>query len=90
VRALGRIALFACFVAESALCAPRMARADESEGASSDYAISPEGHPFRVRFDPASRVFLQIGGAVVRNRQSVLTPSPELGLGLTYRATYAS
>lgn len=60
---------------------PALARAQEV------YQVSPEGHPFRVRFDPESRIRLGIaeslglGGA----HEGALTQAPEVIAGVSYR-----
>jgi hypothetical protein len=60
---------------------PRGAAATEP----SDFAISPEGHPFRVRFDPASRLSLGVAGAAARSPEGRVAPTLEINAGLSYR-----
>jgi hypothetical protein len=55
--------------------------------AQQDYQMSPEGHAFRVRFDPESRIrlgfseALGLGGA----RDGALSQAPEVTAGIAYR-----
>jgi hypothetical protein len=76
-------ALAAALIAAATLAAPT-ARAE------GDYAISPEGHPFRVRFDPASRIRLGVGGSAARAADGRISPTLELAAGIGYRSLHAS
>jgi len=82
--ALASISLFG-----AAFGVARAARADEAQETSADYAISPEGHRYRVRFDPASRIFVGLSGALVRDADRPLALAAELDAGIWYRAMYA-
>lgn len=76
-------ALAAALIASTLLAAPR-ARAE------GDFAVSPEGHPFRVRFDPASRIRLGVGGAAARAADGRILPTVEISAGIAYRSLHAS
>jgi hypothetical protein len=68
------------------LMAPRPARAEAPRDPSEDdYAIGEQGHRFRVRFDPVSRISLGIAGAVGRAPSGAPHASPEISAGITYR-----
>jgi hypothetical protein len=62
----------------------------EGPPAGGDTVVSPEGHPFRVRFDPASRIWLGMSYALGRGADGAWAHLPEVDLGLSYRGRYAS
>jgi hypothetical protein len=65
---------------------PRAAAAAEPPGP--DYLVSEEGHPFRVRFDPASRIRLGAGVAFALDRENGLDAAFEVEAGLGVRTIY--
>ncbi|HSN99105.1 MAG TPA: hypothetical protein VLS89_12510 [Candidatus Nanopelagicales bacterium] len=75
------------------LLLPRAGWAQEAEergGEESDHLVSPEGRRFRVRFDPASRIWLGVGGALLGDARRPAVEGPEITHGLAYRARYES
>lgn len=83
----GSEALWAFGFAAAALVAsltPRAAAAAEP----SDYLVSQEGHPFRVRFDPASRVRLGAGAAFGLNPEGGVDSTLEATGGIGVRTIY--
>ncbi|WP_437328793.1 hypothetical protein [Sorangium sp. So ce381] len=78
-------------MAAAASLSPRAGRAEpareESERAGGgDTAVSEEGRRFRVRFDPASRVWLGVASALHRGAGGGIEIEPEIDAGLSYRA----
>ncbi|WP_437908487.1 hypothetical protein WME95_11840 [Sorangium sp. So ce327] len=81
-------------MAAAAALSPRAGRAEpareeseESEHADGgDTAVSEEGRRFRVRFDPASRVWLGVASALHRGAGGAIEIEPEIDAGLSYRA----
>jgi len=51
------------------------------------YQVSPEGHAFRVRFDPESRIRLGFGDALGLGgaRDGAIAQAPEMTAGIAYR-----
>lgn len=70
----------------SALSAPAYARAQEG------YSTSPEGHSFRVRFDPESRIRLGFGDALGLGgaRDGAVAQALEVTAGVAYRQVASS
>ncbi len=79
------------------LTLPRLARAEEGEGRDDarDHQISPEGRRFRVRFDPASRVWIGARSALAADAGRLApggaapapaSPGLEIDLGISYRS----
>lgn len=68
----------------AACLTPRAAAAAEP----GDYLISEEGHPFRVRFDPASRIRLGAGVALALNPEGGIDATLEVESGLGIRTIY--
>ena len=66
---------------------PRAARAEEPPGG--DYLVSEEGHPFRVRFDPASRIWAGASGSFAYTPEGRVETTLELDVGIGYRAIYS-
>jgi hypothetical protein len=60
------------------------------EDGGSDYLTSSEGRRFRVRFDPASRIWFGISAAMGRRSDRPVAFLPEVGAGLSYRSVYKS
>ncbi|MBK8251380.1 MAG: hypothetical protein IPK82_01765 [Polyangiaceae bacterium] len=54
----------------------------------SDYQISEKGRKFRVRFDPASRVSLTMGGSAYHDGNGSVAPAVETGFSFQYRKVY--
>ncbi len=54
----------------------------------SDYLISKEGHRFRVRFDPVSRLWVGAAAAFTLSPENAIKPVFEANLGISYRAIY--
>jgi hypothetical protein len=54
----------------------------------SDYAVSEEGRRFRVRFDPASRIWAGASVATEGRVQTGVGATLEVDLGIRYRAVY--
>lgn len=50
-----------------------------------EHAISASGRPFRVTFDPASRIWLGLAGAMDHRFAGPPTPALEVDLGVSYR-----
>ena len=52
-----------------------------------DYQLSPEGHAFRVRFDPESRIRLGLGESLGLGgaRSGAVAQQPEITAGIAYR-----
>jgi hypothetical protein len=75
---------------------PRAAAADDepeapdatAEAEPPDYLVSKEGHPFRVRFDPASRIRLGAGVAFALDPEGGIDAELELEAGLGVRTVY--
>lgn len=53
-----------------------------------DYRVSTSGHKYRVRFDPASRVTLSAGAAVVHDGEANAVPTFDMGFSFAYRKIY--
>lgn len=90
-RAAAGLALLALLVT---LVLPRagLAQAAAAEGVEAagagddgDYRMSEHGRRFRVRFDPASRIWLGLGGALMGDARRPAMRGPEIGVGLGYR-----
>ncbi len=85
-RGISRVIAATLACALSASATARAAASDASvgagEGPSPEYATGEDGHRFRVRFDPATRVRLGVGEAM-----SVGSPSGEAALGLAPELT---
>jgi hypothetical protein len=58
------------------------------EPPSDDYLVSEEGRRFRVRFDPASRIWAGVSGAFGNSPGGAITATLELDVGVGYRAVY--
>lgn len=68
---------------------PASAPAAPPEGG--DYAIDPEtGHPFRVRFNPARRVWAAFSAAALPLSDEPEKPTPEGGFGIWLRTLFPS
>lgn len=75
--------LFALFFL---LTSPRAARAEAPPApGEEDYQLGAQGHRFRVRFDPLSRISLGIAGAVGRAADGAARAAAEITAGITYR-----
>lgn len=75
----GRARLFACATAV-------LATAYATSAGAADYAFDETGtHPFKVRFDPASRVWIGSSTALRRGPDGEVAPTPEIDFGIAYR-----
>jgi hypothetical protein len=74
-------------LARSLACATALlATTHATRAAADDYALDETGtHPFKVRFDPASRVWLGSSFALRRGPDGKNQSTPELDFGLAYR-----
>jgi hypothetical protein len=84
----------AALVATAALAAGAAlsgeATADEGPEEAPRWAVSDDGHRYRVAFDPASRVAIGVAGAAERGGAGEVAPAPEIDLGLSYRTVSAT
>jgi hypothetical protein len=85
VKSAERAAAIVAIAALHAISAPQ-----EASAAEGDFAVSPEGHRFRVRFDPASRIRIGAAGAAWRATDGRIAPTLELLAGIHYRTIHAS
>jgi hypothetical protein len=83
----------------AALASPSLAAAEpslpksapEAPPGSDDYAIDPEtGHPFRVRFNPARRVWAAVSAAALPLSDEPEKPTFEGGFGIWLRSLFPS
>lgn len=72
----------------SMLAASLAPRAAAEEAPGPDYLVSKEGHPFRVRFDPASRIRLGAGVVFALPPEGGVDSTLEVTAGLSYRTVY--
>jgi hypothetical protein len=84
--------LCASLLASPAAAEPPAAAAPPAavEAPDAAYQQSPEGHRFRVGFDPASRVSLGLAGAATRGHTGAPAAAPEVTAGVSYRTFRAS
>lgn len=86
----------ALLLAAAASLLPRAGRAAEPErpaeapAAGGDHAVSPEGHPFRVRFDPASRVWVGSSYGLGVGGDGAIAHAARIDLGLSYRGRHVA
>jgi hypothetical protein len=67
---------------------PEQGGEDESAEGESDFMVSPEGRRFRVRFDPASRIWLGLSAAMGPSRDRPLAFPLQADAGLSYRSVF--
>lgn len=61
----------------------------EEEGANGgDFKVSKEGHRFRVRFDPESRIRLGVATSAARTSEGRVAPTMEISAGIWVRRRY--
>lgn len=81
-----------CVAFALALAAPQEARATPTTAGAQtpqetdEIRVSPEGHPYRVRFNPAGRIWLGLSGAVGSDAEDDAQATTEVNLGISYRS----